>query len=53
VAHADAQPEGLPSIAVVTARLSPEHGELARSLYQLGFSDNLPRLVGETYEGTC
>jgi hypothetical protein len=47
------EPQGLPSIGVVTARLSPEHAELARSLYQLGLSDNLPALVGQTYEGTC
>jgi hypothetical protein len=41
------EPQGLPSIGVVAARL-PEHAELAKSLYQLGSSDNLPALVGQT-----
>jgi hypothetical protein len=46
-------PEGLPSVAVISGRLSAEHGLLANSLFQLGFSNDIPQLVERTYEGTC
>jgi Zn-dependent protease with chaperone function len=46
-------PDGLPSIATLSGQLSAEHGQLAETLYRLGFSNNIPQLVARTYEGTC
>jgi hypothetical protein len=46
-------PEGLPSLAAISGRLSAEHTLLANSLFRIGFSDDIPRLVERTYEGTC
>jgi hypothetical protein len=47
------KPEGLPSVAVVSGRLSAEQTQLASSLYQIGFSTDIPRLVSQAYDGTC
>ena len=47
------EPEGLPSIAVISGRLSAEQAQLARSLYEIGFSTDIPSLVRREYGGTC
>jgi hypothetical protein len=47
------QPAGLPNVAVVTGQLSTDPAELARSLYDIGFSTDLPDLVGRAYDGVC
>lgn len=47
------EPEGLPSVAVITGRVSAAHAELARSLYEIGFSTDIPSLVRRDYDGTC
>jgi len=47
------QPQGLPSLAVVIGKLSPEQAELATSLYEIGFSTNIPKLVSQAYDGAC
>jgi hypothetical protein len=47
------EPEGLPSVAVVSLRLSAEQAELAWSLYEIGFSTDIPSLVRRVYDGTC
>jgi hypothetical protein len=47
------RPEGLPSLAVVTAKVPAEHAQLAHDLYEVGFSDSLRELVGEIYEREC
>jgi hypothetical protein len=47
------QPEGLPNIAVVASRLSMEQTELAQSLYQIGFSSDIPDLVDREYDEAC
>ncbi len=46
-------PEGMPSLASISGRLSAEHEQLADSLFRIGFSDDMPNLVARTYEGTC
>ena len=47
------QPQGLPSLAMVSGKLSAEQGELATSLYEIGFSSNIPKLVSHAYDSTC
>jgi hypothetical protein len=47
------QPEGLPNVALVAGRLSTEQTELAQSLYEIGFSTDIPDLVGREYDETC
>jgi len=47
------EPWGLPSVGVVSAQLSAVHAELARSLYEIGFSTDIPHLVQQNYDGTC
>ena len=47
------EPAGLPNVAAVSARLSAEQTELAQSLYDIGFSTDIPALVGRAYDETC
>lgn len=46
-------PEGLPSIAVVSGRLSTEHGYLAADLYDLGGSTNVAQRAEAAYAKVC
>jgi hypothetical protein len=47
------EPDGLPSVAAVSARLSSEQAELAQSLFQIGLSSDIPDLVHDVYGRTC
>jgi hypothetical protein len=47
------QPDGLPSLTVVSARLSADHAQLAADLYEVGGSSNLARLTEREYGKTC
>jgi hypothetical protein len=47
------KPDGLPTIGWVIASLPPEQVELANAMYQLGFSNDLPRLVDIQYRDVC
>ena len=47
------EPQGLPSVAVVSGRLVDEQAALARDLFAIGFSTDIPNLVSRAYDGTC
>jgi hypothetical protein len=47
------EPQGLPTVGVVSAHLSDDNAALANSMYTIGFSTNIPGLITRAYDQVC